>query len=189
MGCWGRITYRNGSYNIKIHAEFCPKHSMFFFKNVPRFFKHSMFCSVCTIFSRLGIWTTPKQVRIKTRKKNSWFREYRRSLSHTFMRELSMNFYTYMSELTENVALLWGNFYWSQLPLFPILRKTFIIFCELWTRLLLNLVIWICLASVPGTLSPKSRFARLCGRLDFVTGFATSVTPVSQTWFFHAITP
>ena len=25
MGCWGRITYRNGSYNIKIHAEFSPK--------------------------------------------------------------------------------------------------------------------------------------------------------------------
>ena len=25
MGCWGRITYRNGSYNIKIHAEFWPK--------------------------------------------------------------------------------------------------------------------------------------------------------------------
>ena len=25
MGCWGRITYRNGRYNIKIHAEFWPK--------------------------------------------------------------------------------------------------------------------------------------------------------------------
>ena len=33
MGCWGRITYRNGSYNIKIHAEFSPKTYGEFFKS------------------------------------------------------------------------------------------------------------------------------------------------------------
>ena len=43
MGCRGRISYRNGSYNIKNHADFSPKTYGVFQKHTEIFSKDGVF--------------------------------------------------------------------------------------------------------------------------------------------------